>query len=87
MLGIEISYPLRLRTLHFLSRKLGEGERYLEKSELMMGLGAQVRSVDRVVHELCGEGIIEYDSGVVRVINPQKMQEEIERGEDKYLMV
>lgn len=87
MLGIEISYPLKLRTLHFLSRKLAEGEKYLEKSEIMMGLGAQVRSVDRVVHELCQEGIIEYDSGVVRVIDLQKMEEEIAWGEDRYLSV
>ena len=87
MLGMEISYPLKLRTLHFLSRKMAEGEKYVEKSDIMMGLGAQVRSVDRVVRELCQEGIIEYDSGVVRVIDPQKMQEEIERGEDRYLIV
>lgn len=49
----------------------------ITKDLLVEGTGSNIRSINRVVHTLIRDGILDYKSGIITVHSMERLEEEI----------
>ena len=76
-----ITYPLRYCVEFFLWNRTKAGQRYIEKNDIVRGIGSQIRSVNRILRTLIDEEVVECDGGIVKVLSPETLQEDMRRQE------
>lgn len=59
-----------LNTLH--KNNLG-----ITKDLLVEGVGSNIRSINRIINQLVDEGILDYNSGKIKVKSIEKLKEEV----------
>lgn len=70
----NIVYPLKYKLLFFLWRFLDEHNLdSIHKDIVVEGIGSNIRSVNRVIKELSDENIIEYDKGLLKIKDFDKL--------------
>lgn len=70
----NIVYPLKYRFLFFLWKfSTDYNLLFIHKDILVEGIGSNIRSVNRVIKELCNDGIIEYNKGLIRIKDLNKI--------------
>lgn len=82
MSPINVAYPLKYRVESFLWSAAVAGKRYIAKEDILMGLGAKLRSVNRILQGLIEDSLIEYDSKVIKVLALDRLEEDMRRQED-----
>lgn len=75
----NIVYTLKYRLLFFLWRFSQEHDLYsIHKDIIVEGIGSNVRSVNRVIKELCDDKIVEYNNGFVKIKDSKQLLEIID---------
>jgi CRP-like cAMP-binding protein len=77
----NIAYPLKYRLLYYLWNAWQQGDKYIKKGDLIAGLGSNERSVNRIIRELADSGLVESDSGMIKVSSYDGVLEELRRYE------
>ena len=81
MTTTNLAYPLRYRIESVLWNMAAAGNKYIEKDDVVHVLGAKLRSVNRILHDLIDEGLIECDEGTVKVLSLEKLGIDLKRQE------
>ena len=66
----NLRYRVILNTLH--KNNLG-----ITKDLLVEGVGSNIRSINRIINQLIEEGILDYNSGKIKVKSIEKLKEEV----------
>jgi CRP-like cAMP-binding protein len=77
----NIAFPLKYRVLYFLWNETENGKIYLPKEDLITTLGSGERSVNRVLKDLLEMHLIDYDRGLIKVLDKQAVLREMRRYE------
>ena len=65
----------------YLKNQIEEGNKYINKEQLLLAIGGKMRSLNRIVMRLVEDDIIDYDHGCLKVKDMKKMLREMENFE------
>ncbi len=63
----NIAYPLKYRVLYFLWNATQNGNSTVRKEDIITGAGSNERSINRILKELSGTGLITSEPGLVKI--------------------
>ena len=74
---VNAFYPLKYRIMYMIYNTLCKKDLTITKDLLVEGTGSNIRSINRVVHTLIRDGILDYKSGIITVHSMERLEEEI----------
>ncbi|WP_300258101.1 Crp/Fnr family transcriptional regulator [Clostridium sp.] len=74
---INAFYNLRYRVMYIILNTLHKNNLGITKDLLVEGVGSNIRSINRIINQLVDEGILDYNSGKIKVKSIEKLKEEV----------
>ncbi|QUI24477.1 Crp/Fnr family transcriptional regulator [Vallitalea pronyensis] len=78
---VNILYPIKYRVMNYLKKQMEQGHHYISKEQLLLAIGGKMRSLNRILMGLVQEDIIDYDHGMLKIKDMNKMLYEMENYE------
>ncbi|WP_300348502.1 Crp/Fnr family transcriptional regulator [Clostridium sp.] len=74
---VNAFYNLRYRVMYIILNTLNKNNLGITKDLLVEGVGSNIRSINRIINQLVDEGILDYNSGKIKVKSIEKLKEEV----------
>lgn len=74
---VNAFYNLRYRVMYIILNTLHKNNLGITKDLLVEGVGSNIRSINRIINQLIEEGILDYNSGKIKVKSIEKLKEEV----------
>ncbi len=74
---VNAFYNLRYRVMYIILNTLHKNNLGITKDLLVEGVGSNIRSINRIINQLVDEGILDYNSGKIKVKSIEKLKEEV----------
>lgn len=75
---VNAFYTLRYRVMYIILNTLYKNNLVITKDLLVEGVGSNIRSINRIINQLVEEGILDYNSGKIKVKSIEKLKEEVD---------
>ncbi|WP_270252036.1 Crp/Fnr family transcriptional regulator, partial [Clostridium perfringens] len=72
---VNAFYNLRYRVMYIILNTLHKNNLGITKDLLVEGVGSNIRSINRIINQLIEEGILDYNSGKIKVKSIEKLKE------------
>ncbi|MDK0538524.1 Crp/Fnr family transcriptional regulator [Clostridium perfringens] len=74
---VNAFHNLRYRVMYIILNTLHKNNLGITKDLLVEGVGSNIRSINRIINQLIEEGILDYNSGKIKVKSIEKLKEEV----------